>query len=387
MAKAEEPAHLLARRYGGALPDDSTTGPPACMQMKSQPGLSIQLPGDIQIPGNIRFPQMSKIVVIGSNSFSGQDFVDFALDDPAHQVIGISRSPEKHPAFLRYKANSNLANFRFYQMDMNSSMDALLELMDAEKPEYIVNFAAQSEVAPSWEHPEHWFQTNTVALSLFVNHMRNCGYLQRYLHISSPEAYGNCEGTVSEETPDNPSTPYAASKSAADMLLSVYQKQYGFPLLTVRATNVYGARQQLFKIFPRTVIYIKQGKKIQLHGGGHAVKSYIQIRDVSQGEMSILKQGRLGERYHISPDSGVAVRDVVSMIAQRMGKTLEEVSDTVAERPGQDAAYVISSKKAREELDWRPEISIESGLDDLVAWIEGNWEEIKSQPLDYLHIQ
>ena len=96
---------------------------------------------------------------------------------------------------------------------------------------------------------------------------------------------------------------------------------------------------------------------------------------------------RIGERYHLSPDEGVAVRDVVAMIAERMGKRLDEVSETVSERPGQDAAYVISSRKAREELVWRPAISIASGLDDLVAWIEENWEEIERQPLDYVHIE
>ena len=328
---------------------------------------------------------MPKVAIIGSNSFSGQDFVDLLLEDPSFQVMGISRSAEKPPVFLSYKAHANSHNFQFHQMDMNADMDSLLELMDSRKPDYIVNFAAQSEVAPSWEHPEHWFQTNTVSLARFVNHMRGCDYLKRYLHVSSPEAYGNCEGIVTEETPDNPSTPYAASKSAADMLLSVYQKQYGFPLMTVRATNVYGSRQQLFKIIPRTVIYIKLAQTIQLHGGGHAVKSYIHIRDVSQGELAILREGRIGERYHLSPDGGIAVRDVVAMIAGRMGKRLEDISGSADERPGQDAAYVISSEKARKELHWRPEISIESGLDDLVAWVEDNWDEIKGQPLDYIH--
>src|SRR6185295_4173714 len=98
-------------------------------------------------------------------------------------------------------------------------------------------------------------------------------YLDKYVHISSPEVYGTCEGNVTEESPMNPSTPYAASKAAADMLLNVYWKQFRFPLVSVRATNVYGARQQLFKIIPRSVIFIKLGKKIQLHGGGRAVKS------------------------------------------------------------------------------------------------------------------
>lgn len=328
---------------------------------------------------------MKKVVVLGSNSFSGQDFVDLLLDDPSLEVIGISRSAEKGPLFLRYRQRRDLSRYRFYQMDMNGDSQALIDLLDQEKPDAIVNFAAQSEVAPSWEHPEHWFETNTVGLAKLVNALRRRDYLKRYLHVSSPEAYGSCVGTVLETTPDNPSTPYAASKAAADMLLSVYQKQYGFPLVTVRATNVYGARQQLFKIIPRTAIYIKLGKKIQLHGGGVAVKSYIHIRDVSKGELAILKNGRIGERYHISPDQGVAVREVVRVMAERLGKTFEEVTEAVAERPGQDAAYVIDSTKARTELGWKPEISLADGLGDVLDWAESYWDEIQAQTLDYIH--
>lgn len=328
---------------------------------------------------------MKKVVVLGSNSFSGQDFVDLLLDDPSLEVIGVSRSAEKGPLFLRYQQRADLSRYRFHQLDMNGDSDALIDMLDQEKPDAIVNFAAQSEVAPSWEHPEHWFQTNTVALAKMVNALRRRDYLKRYLHVSSPEAYGSCVGTVLETTPDNPSTPYAASKAAADMLLSVYQKQYGFPLVTVRATNVYGARQQLFKIIPRTAIYIKLGKKIQLHGGGVAVKSYIHIRDVSRGELAILKNGRIGERYHISPDQGVAVREVVRVMAERMGKTFAEVTEAVAERPGQDAAYVIDSTKARTELGWKPEISLEEGLSDVIDWVDSFWDEIQTQTLDYIH--
>lgn len=326
-----------------------------------------------------------KVLVLGANSFSGQDFVDLLLDNPAYNVIGVSRSPERSALFLRYRGRTDLSRYNYHQLDMNRDNAAIIKLLDAEKPQYIVNFAAQSEVAPSWEHPEHWFETNTVALAKIVNHLRRQNYLERYLHISSPEAYGSCVGTVTETTPDNPSTPYAASKAAADMLLSVFQKQFHFPLLTVRATNVYGARQQLFKIIPRTAIYIKGGKKIELHGGGKAVKSYIHIRDVSHGELAVLERGRIGERYHISPDKGVAVCDVVRTICERMGKRFEDATTVVAERPGQDAAYVIDSTKARKELGWKPAISIEQGLAEVIDWVEQGWSEIQKLPLQYEH--
>ncbi len=326
-----------------------------------------------------------KVAVLGANSFSGQDFVDLLLDEPRFQVLGVSRSDERSRTFLRYKLRKDLSAYRYRQLDMNRDMPKILQLLDTEQPDYIVNFAAQSEVAPSWEHPEHWFQTNTVALAHLVNHLRKQQYLKRYLHISSPEAYGTCVGNIKETTPDNPSTPYAASKAAADMLLAVYHKQYGFPLVTVRATNVYGARQQLFKIVPRSVIFIKQGKTIQLHGGGKAVKSYIHIRDVSRGELAILEKGDLGQKYHLSPDKGIAVRDMVDMICRNRGKSFVSCTETVADRPGQDAAYTIDSTKARRQFGWAPKISYEEGLAEVNDWVEANWDDISRQSLAYEH--
>ena len=325
-----------------------------------------------------------KIAVLGSNSFSGSDFVDLLLENPENEVIGISRSPEKSPLFLPYLRH-NSPNFKFYELDFNQDMQKICQVLDEFSPEWIVNFAAQSEVAPSWIHPEHWFQTNTVALAELINHLKDKNYLQRYLHISSPEAYGTCVGTVTEESPLNPSTPYAASKAAADMLLSTYYKNFSFPLLTVRATNVYGAHQQLFKIIPRSAIYIKLGKTIQLHGGGTAVKSYIHIRDVSRGELAILEKGKLGELYHLSPDSGYAVRDVVKTICNAMDVSFETATETVAERLGQDAAYIIDSKKARTQLGWKTEISLEEAIEGVIQWVDKYWDEIQQQPLQYIH--
>lgn len=329
--------------------------------------------------------QSKKVVVLGSNSFSGQDFIDLALDNPNYSVIGISRSAERPAHFLRYKSNPGLNRFRFVQLDLNRDSAELFKVLDREKPQYVVNFAAQSEVSPSWEFPEHWFETNTVALAKIVNHLRRQNYLERFMQISSPEAYGNCEGNYSEQTPDNPSTPYAASKSAADLLLSTYFKQFKFPLITIRATNVYGARQQLYKIVPRGVLFLLSGKKIDLHGGGEAVKSYIHIRDVSRGELIALEKGELGARYHFSPDQYVRVRDLVAQICILMGKSFEKETVSVAERPGQDAAYVIDSSKSRKFLNWAPSITLDEGLQEVASWIKENWEQVKNSPWEYIH--
>jgi dTDP-glucose 4,6-dehydratase len=325
-----------------------------------------------------------KIVVIGSNSFSGSDFIDLLLDDERNEVIGISRSPEKSALFLPYK-QCQRANFRFHQMDLNKHIPQIIELLDSLEPEYVVNFAAQSEVAPSWEHPEQWFQTNVVALAKLTNALKDREYLKCYVHISSPEVYGTCEGRVTESAPLNPSTPYAASKAAADLFLSTLVKNFQFPLITIRSTNVYGAHQQLFKIIPRSAIYLKMGKKIQLHGGGVAVKSYIHIRDISRGELAAMEKGRPGTIYHLSPDRGYAVCDIVRTICDLMGRDFEASTVAVGDRLGQDATYVIDSTCAREEFGWAPKISLEKGLAGVIAWVEDNWEQIQKEPLEYVH--
>ena len=329
-------------------------------------------------------PEKRKIAVIGSNSFSGSDFIDLLLEDARNEVVGISRSPEKSALFLPYKKRQNPA-FKFFQRDLNKDMPQLIELLDSFEPEYVVNFAAQSEVAPSWEHPEHWFQTNVVALAKLMNQLRTRSFLKRYVHISSPEVYGTCSGTVTEAAPLIPSTPYAASKAAADLFLFTLVKNFQFPLAMIRATNVYGAHQQLFKIIPRSAIYLKTGKTIELHGGGKAVKSYIHIRDVSRGELAAMERGRPGTIYHLSPDRGYEVREVVGEICKLLGRDFSTATVAVEERLGQDAAYVIDSTRARRELGWSPQVSMTEGLAGVVAWVEKYWDQIRHESLEYVH--
>ena len=323
-------------------------------------------------------------MVIGSNSFSGSDFIDLLLDDEQNEVVGISRSPEKSTLFVPYKRHQG-ANFIFYQMDLNKDMPQIIELVDSFNPEYVVNFAAQSEVAPSWEHPEQWFQTNVVALVKLTNMLKDQHYLKRYVHISTPEVYGTCEGRATEWTPPNPSTPYAASKAAADLFLLTLVKSFQFPLITIRSANVYGAHQQLFKIIPRSIIYLKLGKVIELHDGGRPVRSFIHIRDVSRGELAAMEKGSPGTVYHFSPDKRYMVRDIVHKICERMERDIKTSTVLVGERLGQDAAYIMDSTRARKELAWCPEICLDKGLTEVIAWVEDNWEQIQKEPLEYLH--
>jgi dTDP-glucose 4,6-dehydratase len=327
---------------------------------------------------------MKKVVVIGSNSFSGSDFIDLLLEKGEYKVIGVSRSKEKGNLFLPYKKR-DLKNFSFYQIDLNRDMKKLEELLDNFCPDYVVNFAAQSEVAPSWDNPHHWFETNAVAITKLANMLKGKKWLKRYVHISSPEVYGTCEGNLLESASLNPSTPYAASKAAGDLSLFTFVKNFSFPLVMIRATNVYGAYQQLFKIIPRSIISIKLGKIIELHGGGEAVKSYIHIRDVSMGELLVMENGKNGDIYHLSPDDGVKVKDVVKAICLNLNIAFDSATKVVQERLGQDKAYTIDSTKARKEFGWMPKISLEKGLKGAIDWVNDNFEEIKTQSLSYVH--
>ena len=127
---------------------------------------------------------MNKFLVIGSNSFSGQDFIDLLLEDPDKEVVGVSRSPEYPELMLRYKSRPDLSNYRFQQFDLNRGIEDFFDFLDKEAPQIIVNFAAQSEVGPSWDFPEHWFQTNCVVLARLIKHLSVRAYLHKYLHVS-----------------------------------------------------------------------------------------------------------------------------------------------------------------------------------------------------------
>ena len=324
-----------------------------------------------------------KIVVIGSNSFSGAHFVDYSLEQGL-DVIGISRSPEPHSDFLPYKKRKD-APFRFFQCNLNGDLAEIMRIVEDFQPDYVVNFAAQSMVAESWHHPEHWFQTNVVGTIRFHDHLRKCDFVKKYVHISTPEVYGTCEGVVKENTNYCPSTPYAVSRAAADMSLMSFQRAYDFPVVFTRAANVYGPGQQLYRIIPRTILFFMIGKKLQLHGGGHSVRSFIHIRDVVDGTLRVARNGDPGEIYHLSTTRNISVRSLVRMIGEQMGISFEKHVEVVGERLGKDAAYLLDSTKARSTLEWEDRISLEQGIEETIAWVMDNLDILKQLPFDYIH--
>lgn len=324
-----------------------------------------------------------KAVVIGSNSFSGASFVDYCLGQGL-TVVGLSRSEEPNHAFLPYTARQD-APFTFHQLDLNHDLDRIMAVIDDARPDYVVNFAAQSMVAESWAHPEHWFRTNAVATVALHDRLRKLDWLKKYVHISTPEVYGTCEGLVGENAAFNPSTPYAVSRAAADMSLMTFYRAYGFPVVFTRAANVYGPGQQLYRIIPRAILFFLTGRKLPLHGGGHSVRSFIHIRDVADATLRIARDATPPEIYHISTKRTIAIRDLVALIAERLGVRFEDHVDIVGERLGKDAAYLLDSAKLRDTLGWNDGIDLEQGIDETIAWVRNNLDTLRAQPDHYIH--
>lgn len=327
---------------------------------------------------------MRKVVVIGGNSFSGSHFIDLLLDKAQYQVIGISRSTEKKDLYLPYKKH-NMPNFTFYKLDLNNDMNLIIKLFDELKPEYVVNFASQSMVEASWQSPEHWYKTNVLSIVALTNNLKNKEYLKKYVHISTPEVYGSCAGLVKEDVPFNPSTPYAASRAAADAFIQLLVKNFSFPAVFTRAANVYGPCQQLFKIIPRSVIFVKKGIKIPLHGGGEAKRSFIHIRDVCEATLKIMESAKPGEVYNLSTNGLISIKNIVKAMCGKMGADFASSVENVPTRLGLDSAYILDYSKAAKDFGWQPRIRLEEGLDEVIKWVDTNWDEICTESLEYIH--
>jgi len=325
-----------------------------------------------------------KYLILGSNSFSGATFADF-LAGAGHDVIATSRSDEPHDAFLPYKWKKNPGKIDFRRIDLNHDLDRLKSLLASERPTHVVNFAAQSMVGESWQHPDHWMMTNVVSAVRLHDLLRNYDGLERYVHVTTPEVYGSTEGWVKEDAPFNPSTPYAVSRAAGDMSLRTYFANYQFPVVFTRAANVYGPGQQLYRIVPRTIVAAMGGQKLRLDGGGKSVRVFIHMTDVSDATLRIATRGQPGETYHISGYELVSIRALVEMILQRLGKSFDECVEIGPERPGKDTAYTLDSMKVRTELGWRDAISLQQGVDDVIGWAERFAKDMTTLPSKYEH--
>ena len=261
--------------------------------------------------------------MLGSTSFGGAWFISEALKK-GYEIFGVSRSAEPDDIFLPYKHSDNLFNFRFQKCDINQDFEALSKIIDDYQPNYVVDFAGQGMVAPSWDWPEQWYQTNIVAKARIHTKLRTCTSLKKYVRISTPEVYGAHDSKIDESANFNPSTPYAVSHAATDMSLACLQRQFDFPIVFTRFANFYGEHQQLYRIVPRAAICAISDEVLSLHGGGTSIRAFIHGQDVADGILKSMEEGKIGESYHFSTDEFVSIRHVVEKVAEVAGVPLEE---------------------------------------------------------------
>ncbi len=334
-----------------------------------------------------------KILVIGSNSFSGSHFVAEALRN-GHQVWGLSRSPEPEPVFLPYRWSesstgeplANDDNFCFATVDLNTQLDTLLQLIDRVQPAVVVNFAAQGMVAESWLNPTHWYKTNVVAQVALHDALRQKSFLQKYVHVTTPEVYGSTDGGwIKEHTHFAPSTPYAVSRAACDLHLLSFQKAYGFPVVFTRAANVYGPGQQLYRIIPRAMLSARTGQPMQLHGGGHSERSFIHIHDVVRATLQLALEAEPGSTWHLSTREAISIRRLVESICERCSVPFASVVEESGDRLGKDQSYLLDSSAMRERFGWRDQVSLTDGLSKTLDWVDSNLDLLKTLPWTYQH--
>ena len=333
-----------------------------------------------------------KVLVIGSNSFSGSHFVDQCIRK-GHQTWGISRSKEPSSHFLPYiwdysknHLKDNKAKYTFHRLDMNKDIEAIFELIQQVEPEIIVNFAAQGMVAESWNQPIDWYETNLLAQVRLVSELKDKKFIKKYVQISTPEVYGDTgENWRKEDFMYNPSTPYAISKAACDMHLKCLHESYGFPVIYTRAANVYGPAQQLYRIIPKTIISAVGRRKMILHGGGITKRSFIHIKDVSSATLQLALEAKPGTIWHIASRNDITIKELVLKIFEACKGDYQECVEIGEERKSKDSRYRISSENLRSTYNWNTKITLEEGINETIDWVKSNWSYIKNLDTTYVH--
>lgn len=326
---------------------------------------------------------MNPILVLGSNSFSGNSFVsEMAKTGP---VIAVSRSTQLSPVLDRVQASDREKNVRVENWNLNEDPSKIIKLIIDNNVKEIVNFAAQSMVGQSWNYPEDWYQANVASFSKLLTRVQQETKIEKFIQFTTPEVYGSTKGWITENFNFSPNTPYAISRAAGDWHLKALFDNFGFPVIFTRAANVYGAGQPLYRIIPRAIVSALIGGKIQLQGGGQSIRSFIHINDVNRALGVILMQSAPGESYHISTNELVTIYELVEMIANKLKVKMSDLVDIAPDRPGKDFAYQLNSQKIRTELSWEDSISLSDGIDMTVEWAKENLEELRKMPLDYIH--
>lgn len=326
---------------------------------------------------------MTKYMILGGNGVFGVHLTTYLLNNvPDAYVISVGRNSEKNNAFSLHKGIDN-KRYSYYQIHLVFEDDRIMELLEKTKPDYIINFAAlAADVASSWKYSTRFYETNLVSLARITDRLIGAPWLKRWIQIGSSEIFGSVEKPSCEDTPINPTTPYAISKAAGDMHLQAIHKVRQFPMNIVWPSNAYGPGQQLYRIIPKTILCCLLNRKLPLQGGGKAVKSFIHAQDLAHAIYLVAHKADVGRCYTIGPDKGISIKDLVAKVISRMERNFEDIVELAPDRLGQDSQYLINSERIRSELGWKESFSLDSGIDDTISWGRKYIEELTDLSTD-----
>lgn len=319
-----------------------------------------------------------KLLVTGGAGFIGSNFIHYWLNTyPEDYIINLD--------VLTYAGNldnlsdlENNGNYRFVEGDICNYdlVDSLVKEVDA-----IVHFAAESHVDRSILNSADFIRTNVEGTRVLLEAAKNNGN-KRFHHISTDEVYGALSFNspkFSEETPYDPRSPYSASKAASDHLVRAYYHTHGLPITISNCSNNYGPYQYPEKLIPHFITNLLLGRQVTVYGEGKNIRDWIHVDDHNRGVDLILKKGRIGETYCLGGNSERSNLEITKNILNAMGYGEEKI-DYVTDRLGHDLRYAIDYSKAKEELGFEPQISLEEGLSATINWYKNNhswWSKIK----------
>ena len=323
------------------------------------------------------------VFVTGGAGFIGSNYIFYHLaKHPEDRVVCLDK--------LTYAGNlSTLApimndpRFRFCKVDI-CDREAIYGLFEEEKPDAVINFAAESHVDRSIENPSVFLETNIIGTSVLMDACRKYGGV-RYHQVSTDEVYGDLpldrpDLFFTEQTPIHTSSPYSSSKAGADLLVMAYCRTYGLPVTISRCSNNYGPYHFPEKLIPLMIINCLHDKPLPVYGRGLNIRDWLYVEDHCKAVDLIVRGGRIGEVYNVGGHNEMRNIDIVRLIVRALGKS-EELITYVADRKGHDLRYAIDPTKIHEELGWLPETKFEDGIQKTIRWYLDHpawWEEIIS---------
>lgn len=326
---------------------------------------------------------MKTIFVTGGAGFIGSNFIFLMLRKYTdYRIVCLDK--------LTYAGNLSTLqsvmdnpNFRFCKVDI-CNRNGVYKLFEEERPDILVNFAAESHVDRSIENPGVFLETNIIGTAVLMDACRKYG-IERYHQVSTDEVYGDLPLNrpnlfFTEETPIHTSSPYSSSKASADLLVGAYHRTFGLPATISRCSNNYGPYQFPEKLIPLMIANALNNKPLPVYGEGLNVRDWLYVEDHCKAIDLIIHNGKVGEVYNIGGHNEMKNIDIVKIICKELGKS-ESLITHVTDRKGHDMRYAIDPTKIHNELGWLPETMFAEGIKKTIRWYIDNrqwWEEIVS---------